>query len=62
MPGHAVSYFSGYAALSELRTEVELASGPGFDPRRYHDALLGQGLMPLSLLREQVLEDLTGSP
>ncbi len=56
-PGQAPSYFCGYQRLMELRTEVERALGPKFNRLRYHDFVLGQGMVPPSLLRKAVLEE-----
>ncbi len=58
-PGQATSYFCGYIQLAALRTEVECRLGRAFDRRGYHDVLLAQGLLPLSMLRRRVLERLT---
>lgn len=56
-PGQAPSYFCGYQRLMELRTEVERDLGAKFDRQRYHDFVLGQGMVPPSLLRRAVLEE-----
>jgi hypothetical protein len=56
-PGQAPSYFCGYQRLMEMRTETERALGARFDRQRYHDFVLGQGLVPPSLLRQAVLEE-----
>jgi uncharacterized protein (DUF885 family) len=42
----------------ELRAEVERVLGPKFDRRKFHDFLLAQGVLPPSLLRKAVLEEL----
>ncbi len=55
-PGQAASYFYGHSQLAALRTAVECRLGGTFDRRRFHDLLLAQGLLPLSLLRRSVLE------
>ncbi len=55
-PGQATSYFYGHSRLAALRTAVECRLGAAFDRRRYHDLLLSQGLLPLTLLRRSVLE------
>ncbi len=57
-PGHATAYFSGYTQLVDLRAEAECRLGAAFDRRRYHDFLLDQGILPLSLLRRRVLEEI----
>jgi uncharacterized protein (DUF885 family) len=56
-PGQAPSYFCGYQRLMEMRTEVERALGAKFDRLRYHDFVLGQGLVPPSLLHQAVTEE-----
>ncbi len=55
-PGQATTYFYGHRQLAALRTAVECRLGAAFDRRRYHDVLLSQGLLPMSLLRRCVLE------
>lgn len=57
-PGQATAYFCGYTRLMELRAEVERALGPKFDRQKFHDFLLAQGLLPPSLLRQAVFEEL----
>ncbi len=56
-PGQAVSYFYGYTQLLSLRKETETELGTKFNQQRFHDFVLGQGLLPPSLLRKAVLED-----
>lgn len=56
-PGQAPSYFEGYTRLLEMRVEAELALADRFDRKEFHDFVLGQGLLPLSLLHEAVMED-----
>jgi uncharacterized protein (DUF885 family) len=60
-PGQAVSYFYGYTQLLGLRKETEAALGTKFNQRKFHDFLLGQGLLPPNLLRRAVLEDFVPS-
>jgi hypothetical protein len=60
-PGQAVSYFYGYTQLLALRKETEAALGTKFNQRKFHDFILGQGLLPPSLLRKAVLEDFVPS-
>jgi hypothetical protein len=57
-PGQAASYFCGYLLLMELRADAERIMGERFQRRAFHDLLLSQGLLPLPLLREVVLEEL----
>ncbi|MEP6549410.1 MAG: DUF885 domain-containing protein [Gammaproteobacteria bacterium] len=56
-PGQANSYFYGYTRILSLRKETEAALGKQFDQKKFHDFLLGQGLLPPNLMRNAVLED-----
>lgn len=56
-PGQATSYFNGYLRLMELRAETELLLGAQFDKKAFHDFILAQGILPLSLLRSAILEE-----
>jgi hypothetical protein len=58
MPGQATSYFYGFTRLTELRREVEQRLGPKFDAMAFHDAILGEGLLPPDLMRVAVLKKL----
>src|SRR5579862_39622 len=60
-PGQANSYFYGYTRLLALRKEVEKSLGARFNPRQFHDFILGQGLLPPELLRKAVLDDFVAS-
>ena len=55
-PGQANSYFYGYTKLLELRKETETALGAKFDQKKFHDFILGQGLLPPDLMRKAVVE------
>ena len=57
MPGQANSYFYGYTKLLQLRKDTEAALGPKFDQKKFHDFILGQGLLPPDLMRRAVMED-----
>ncbi len=61
-PGQATSYFYGHNQLASLRTAVECRLGSAFDRRRYHDFLLAQGLLPMTILRRWVLERIGTGP
>jgi Bacterial protein of unknown function (DUF885) len=56
-PGQANSYFYGYTRILALRKETETALGAKFDQKKFHDFLLGQGLLPPNLMRKAVLEE-----
>ena len=61
MPGQANSYFYGYTKLLQLRKDAEAALGPKFDQKRFHDFILGQGLLPPDLMRKAVMEGFVAS-
>lgn len=48
MPGQACAYKIGHTVIARLRAEAE--ARPGFDLRRFHDAVLANGSTPLSVL------------
>ena len=56
MPGQACSYKLGETVISRLRAEAE--ARPGFDIKRFHDAVLGGGRMPLTVLERRVREQM----
>ena len=53
-PGQATAYKTGQLAILDLRTMAEAQLGDRFDLRAFHELVLMNGAMPLSLLREQV--------
>ena len=53
-PGQACAYKIGQTTLARLRAEQE--AKPGFDIKRFHDLVLGEGRMPLSVLERRVRE------
>jgi len=53
-PGQALCYKMGELKIRELRREAEEALGPKFDLRSFHDAVLDQGAVPLTVLEGQV--------
>jgi uncharacterized protein (DUF885 family) len=53
-PGQALAYKLGELKIRELRAKAEKTLGPKFDLRRFHDAVLGQGSVPLDTLEAQI--------
>lgn len=60
MPGQALAYKIGQLKILELRDKAEKALGDKFDIRSFHDALLGQGSVPLNVL-ERIIDDWTAA-
>lgn len=57
-PAQATAYFYGYTQLLELRDAAEKQLGNRFDPQKFHDLLLAQGLLPPDLMRKTILSEL----
>ena len=53
-PGQALGYKIGEITIRELRAEAEAELGADFDIRAFHDLILSEGAMPLSLLEMRV--------
>lgn len=53
-PGQALSYKMGEIKIRELRAKAEKELGNQFDLRKFHDALLANGAMPLSMLEQEM--------
>ncbi|WP_439539719.1 DUF885 domain-containing protein [Sphingomonas sp.] len=53
-PGQALGYKLGEIKIRELRARAEKALGVEFDVKRFHDAVLEQGAVPLDVLDAQI--------
>lgn len=53
-PGQALGYKLGEIRIRALRTKAEADLGAKFDLRRFHDAVLAQGAVPLTVLESQI--------
>ena len=53
-PGQALGYKLGEIKIRELRARAEAALGPKFNLRAFHDAVLAQGAVPLTVLDSQI--------
>jgi uncharacterized protein (DUF885 family) len=54
-PGQALAYKIGQLKIMELRERLRERQGAEFDIRKFHDAVLRNGPLPLDLLEQQVL-------
>ena len=53
-PGQALSYKMGELKIRELRKKAEASLGSKFDIREFHEAILGQGTVTLSILENRI--------
>jgi uncharacterized protein (DUF885 family) len=53
-PGQALAYKIGQLEILALRKDAQAKLGAAYDPKAFHDAVLQQGAVSLSVLREQV--------
>lgn len=54
-PGQALSYKIGELKIRELRKKAEKELGPKFDIREFHEIILAEGTVTLSILEKRVL-------
>jgi len=54
LPGQALGYKIGVDKIEELRRKAKEELGDKFDIRAFHNAVLGSGAMPLSILEKHI--------
>ena len=54
LPGQATGYKIGMLKIMELRHKAEVALGPQFDIKVFHDLLIASGSQPLPILERRV--------
>jgi uncharacterized protein (DUF885 family) len=60
-PGQALSYKLGELAIWKLRHKAENILGDKFDIKSFHDALLGNGALPLTMVEAEIDRYITAS-
>jgi uncharacterized protein (DUF885 family) len=55
-PGQALAYKLGEIQIRRHRREAEQKLGPKFDQRKFHDAILALGSVPLSVLEQRMAQ------
>jgi uncharacterized protein (DUF885 family) len=56
LPGKALPYKVGELRIKSLRAKAQTALGDRFDLRRFNNALIDDGLLPLSVLERRIDE------
>jgi prolyl oligopeptidase len=56
-PGQALGYKIGQLKIRELRAASEKELGAKFDLRAFHDVVLGQGAVPLDVLKGRIMKE-----
>jgi len=54
IPGQALAYKIGQMTISRLRAKAESELGPKFDIREFHDQILKDGSLPMSVLEAKI--------
>jgi len=55
-PTQLIGYFHGKKQIVDLRAEMQQAQGARYTHKAFHDAVVGAGLIPVSLVRAELLD------
>jgi uncharacterized protein (DUF885 family) len=61
-PASGSAYFYGYSQFLQLRNDVERAMGPRFNQQQFHDFVLTQGKIPVSIIHKAAFEQFVPVP
>jgi len=61
-PTQLIAYFSGKMQLLSLKDAYHLKFGPAFSERRFNDAVLAEGSIPVALIRCKLLGEPVPEP
>jgi uncharacterized protein (DUF885 family) len=56
-PGQLIGYFSGKMQILALKEDFKKKLGASYTDRKFHDALLAEGSIPLALIRAKLLDE-----
>jgi uncharacterized protein (DUF885 family) len=59
MPGQATAYRMGFLTFRRLHEQAEQRLGGRFDVRAFHEAILGQGALPLTVVEAHVADNVS---
>jgi uncharacterized protein (DUF885 family) len=66
LPGQATAYKIGELKIKELRAKAKARLGERFDLRRFHNAIIDNGAVPLAVLEQSIddwiASETTGAP
>jgi uncharacterized protein (DUF885 family) len=61
-PASGSAYLYGYSEFLQLRKDTERAMGPRFNQQQFHDFVLTQGKIPVSIIHKAVFEQFVKAP